>query len=497
MQLSPIFNLERYTTIDPITGNSVPLNGGRIFAYEAGSFSVLKTTYADQAGLVANPNPIVLNSAGVQPTAIWLEDGEFYNLVLTQPDGTTVITSYDNVSGVYVAPTGGGGPSVVWIPVAGATYLSPTSFLVPGDFTQEYAVGNRARVSLTGGLSEGTVSAVSFSSGNTTVVLQMDSGSLDPSLSNAEYSVLTARSPAVDAGGVSYFDALPYSLANTVGWKLKQVESNATNLTTKVNSLRRVWDTTGTGGAYEITPSPVATSYSVEQVFTVKFVDAFSGAATLDVNGLGATPLRQYDSTGAAVNVSIPAGLVSDVGYDGTNFILLDPPPAVITPPPRGAALFTSNDTWICPANVTVVKVTCVAGGGGGGLWTDVIQPYNGGPGGRGASSMTYVSVTPASSYTVAVGAGGAGATAIPFAPSQAGGSTSFGGTLASASGGGAGGNATAGGPGTPGTNGSGGTGLVRTGSPDFSQNGAGGVGATAASAPGGAGGAGLVYLEW
>lgn len=106
------------------TSDGKPLSGGKIYAYVGGSNSILKTTYANQAGSVANANPIVLNSSGRLPTAIWLISSETYNLVLTAPDGTTVLEQYDYVaggvtqayvdqlfatlSGLYLPITGGG-----------------------------------------------------------------------------------------------------------------------------------------------------------------------------------------------------------------------------------------------------------------------------------------------------------------------------------------------------------------------------------------------------
>jgi len=64
----------------------------------------------------------------------------------------------------------------------------------------------------------------------------------------------------------------------------------------------------------------------------------------------------------------------------------------------------TGTTTWTAPTGVTSVEYLVVAGGGGGG--------HNvGGGGGAGGYRTGTLSVTPSSSYTVTVGAGGAGAT--------------------------------------------------------------------------------------
>ena len=65
---------------------------------------------------------------------------------------------------------------------------------------------------------------------------------------------------------------------------------------------------------------------------------------------------------------------------------------------------FTASGTWTAPTGVTQVEYLVVAGGGGGG--------YNGGGGGAGGfRTATGLAVTPGTSYTVTVGAGGTGGT--------------------------------------------------------------------------------------
>ena len=80
------------------TATGTPLAGGKIFAYEGGSTSVLLDTYSDASGSTPNANPIVLNSSGRLDTSIFLATDEIYNLVLTKSDGTTVLEGHDNVT---------------------------------------------------------------------------------------------------------------------------------------------------------------------------------------------------------------------------------------------------------------------------------------------------------------------------------------------------------------------------------------------------------------
>jgi hypothetical protein len=84
--------------------NGVPLAGGLIYTYEAGT-TTPQATYTTSAGTVAHPNPIVLNSAGRVPGGeLWLVIGLNYKFVLQTSTATTIAT-YDNIygSGLRVA----------------------------------------------------------------------------------------------------------------------------------------------------------------------------------------------------------------------------------------------------------------------------------------------------------------------------------------------------------------------------------------------------------
>jgi hypothetical protein len=77
--------------------NGVPLAGGKIFTYAAGT-TTPKVTYTSSAGNTAHSNPIILDSAGRVPGGeIWLT-AQAYKFVLK--DSTDVlIGTYDNIIG--------------------------------------------------------------------------------------------------------------------------------------------------------------------------------------------------------------------------------------------------------------------------------------------------------------------------------------------------------------------------------------------------------------
>jgi hypothetical protein len=88
--------------------NGVPLSGGKIYSYAAGT-STAKSTYTDSTGSTPNTNPTILNSRG--EASLWLSG--MYKIVLTDSLGATVWT-VDNVandaydaSQVIYTPSGG------------------------------------------------------------------------------------------------------------------------------------------------------------------------------------------------------------------------------------------------------------------------------------------------------------------------------------------------------------------------------------------------------
>lgn len=89
--------------------NGVPLKGGKIYTYTAGT-STPETTYTTSVGNVAHSNPIVLDAAGRVSQEIWLTDEVVYKFVLTDSSGN-VIGTYDNITGIQTVG-GSVGPTI-------------------------------------------------------------------------------------------------------------------------------------------------------------------------------------------------------------------------------------------------------------------------------------------------------------------------------------------------------------------------------------------------
>lgn len=77
--------------------SGAPLAGGLLYSYVAGDTTTNKNTYSDAAGLVPNPNPVVLDASGT--ATVRLEQG-VYHFVLTDSTGTTTLWDAD----YYTAP---------------------------------------------------------------------------------------------------------------------------------------------------------------------------------------------------------------------------------------------------------------------------------------------------------------------------------------------------------------------------------------------------------
>jgi hypothetical protein len=82
---------------------------------------------------------------------------------------------------------------------------------------------------------------------------------------------------------------------------------------------------TGSANAYVLTLSPVPTALAAGQEFEFKANFANTGAATLNVNSLGAIAIKKLDGATALASGDIANGQVVKVKYDGTNFQMLNP----------------------------------------------------------------------------------------------------------------------------------------------------------------------------
>ena len=160
--------------------NGVPLAGGLIYTYQAGSSTPL-VTYTTNGGTIANANPIVLDAAGRVPQEIWLLTGYSYKFIL-QNASAVLIQTLDNIYPILQnapssAPAVPAGGIILW---SGSTGSIPaTWYLCDGtngtpDLRNSFIVGagSTYAVNATGG----TADAIVVSHTHTATSAVADSG---------------------------------------------------------------------------------------------------------------------------------------------------------------------------------------------------------------------------------------------------------------------------------------------------------------------------------
>lgn len=330
VKLSPLFNDAQ------LDNNGIPLSGGMVYWYLAGT-TTPTIVYSESSGSVANTNPVILNTRGEPVQPIWLPTGDTYKAVLNDSLGN-LIRTIDNISGVNDTTT----PVISeWVLYAGAaTYISGTSFSVTGDATATFDNGRRVKATVSGTDRYGTVNgAPVYALGVTTVTLVLDSGVLDSSLATVYYGFLDPAHPSFDTTGV--------------------------NTNTKAGIQSQTWvafTTGGTSGTYTLTPNPAITAYAAGQRFNVTFNAASAATNTINVSALGAKSLKIYNSAGTKINAVFALNQISDIIYDGTDFVMLN----VDSNPPVGTIVSFSGATapsgyLACPTAATNISRTTYA----------------------------------------------------------------------------------------------------------------------------------------
>lgn len=211
VNLSPIGNGFQF-----FDNNGAPLNAGKIYTYQAGSSTPL-ATYTDNAGLVANTNPIILGTAGRPPNEIWLTDGFFYKFILKDSSDVTIQT-YDNLYGILgvipaVAPSSvPSGCILLW---SGSIGSIPAGFVLCNgsnstpDLRDRFVVGagSSYAVDATGGSAD----AIVVSHTHTTTVT-------DPGHAHSYNQPTSTGVNSQSGGGVNQFSGSPATTgSNTTG----------------------------------------------------------------------------------------------------------------------------------------------------------------------------------------------------------------------------------------------------------------------------------------
>jgi len=223
--LSPYGNGQQF-----FDDNGVPLAGGLIYTYQAGSSTPL-ATYTTNGGTIANANPIVLDASGRTPQQLWLLTGFSYKFVLQNADGV-LIQTLDNIYPILQnapasAPAIPSGGIILW---SGSTGSIPaTWFLCDGtngtpDLRNSFIVGagSSYAVNATGGSADAIVVSHTHTATSTSVVT--DPGHTHTVRTRTGNNGSAVANTGSDGGGP--FDIADAALTKTTGITVATTTTN-------------------------------------------------------------------------------------------------------------------------------------------------------------------------------------------------------------------------------------------------------------------------------
>jgi len=261
-----------------------------------------------------------------------------------------------------------------------------------------FQAGGRLKLNDTSTL-YGAITTVSVSAASVLVTFTPDANSLTASFSSVYNSIITPDLKSLPPGGGIPANVVLQNTAQIYG-----ADGGATD-------------------AYAIPMSPTVTSLGVGQLINFKANSANTGAASLNVDGLGAITILKNGATNLSTN-DILAGQIVSVIYDGTSFQMqsqVGNAAAITGGRLVSRQILTSGAaaTYTRPGGINMILVEGVGGGGGGGATTGSIVTLGAGGGGGGGGYFQQLIFSPGATYTYTIGSGGA--------PAVSGNATTFG----------------------------------------------------------------------
>jgi hypothetical protein len=237
VNLSPLFNGQ---TIFGSTG--LPLAGGQIFTYQAGS-STPFTTYTTVNGNIAQSNPIILGTNGKLAQELWLQSGYSYKFVV-QDANNNLINTYDNIAGILTqiptaAPTLPSGVILIW---SGSTGSIPSGYVIcdgtngTPDLRNSFILGagNTYAVGQTGGSTDAIVVSHTHTATSTSTVT--DPGHFHTPSGGGQFR--TINSSLAQGGGYtgSFGSSDPQTSTATTGITVATTTTNTSAGTSGTNA---------------------------------------------------------------------------------------------------------------------------------------------------------------------------------------------------------------------------------------------------------------------
>jgi len=232
--LSPVGNGQQF-----FDNNGLPLSGGLIYQYQAGS-STLLTTYTTVNGNIANANPIVLDASGRPTNEIWMQTGYSYKFVIQTAGGSTLQT-LDNLYPILQnapasAPTLPSGAIILW---SGSIGSIPSGYVLcdgtnsTPDLRDRFVVaaGNSYSVGATGGSADAIIVSHTHTATSTSTVT--DSGHNHTPSNGAQFATYSGSGSNGFTGSGGQF--VSNTNTQTTGITVATTTTNATAGTSGTN----------------------------------------------------------------------------------------------------------------------------------------------------------------------------------------------------------------------------------------------------------------------
>jgi hypothetical protein len=178
--------------------------------------------------------------------------------------------------------------------------------------TTPYTVTAREEVLITG-RSTDTLTAASASD-------RGYNGTTAQTFSASDYVYLHVTSPIVER-----FKDVVSVLAQQTDTNTTSITTANTNITNLQTGAYHYVVSSGSANAY-VVATPALAAYAAGNIVRFKANFTNTGAATINVNSLGAKSIKKLDGATALAANDIISGQIVEVEYDGTNFQMLSPP---------------------------------------------------------------------------------------------------------------------------------------------------------------------------
>jgi hypothetical protein len=278
--------------------NGVPLNGGLLYVYDAGT-TTPASTYTDSTAATNNTNPIVLDSAGRTPAQIWLTAGASYKFVLQTSTGVLIKTD-DNIFASYEL----------------AKVVGVTVGLGGNSLATNVEVGNTALDSNTTGTNNTAVGYDALTA-NTDGVQNTSVGSLAlDANTGGDYNTALGYSALTTATTADYNTAVGYRALNAAltGASNTAVGADALLLATGANNTavgRQAGNTLTTGSNNTLIGNGAApSSVTVSNEVTL----GNSSVTTLRAPGISYAAGIKFFSYGTLTVATLPAAATAGAG---------------------------------------------------------------------------------------------------------------------------------------------------------------------------------------